>query len=349
VNAHIRAEIDGSIGRIVLDRPAALNALDLPMFRAVEEALIGWRDDRRVASVVVSGVGRAFAAGGDIRAVRDAVLRGDEAYMRALYASEYGTNAIVAEYPKPYVALVDGYCMGGGLGLAMHGSVRVVTENALLAMPETAIGFFPDVGCTHVFPRLPRRVGWYLGLTGYRMDAGDALWCGLATHHVRSADVPALAAALRAHAVPSDVLPRYAAPAPPSRLAEYADGIERCFGAASLDDAVAALEADGAEWSRDALDTLERMSPTALAVTWALFELGASMPLRACLGMEQCAALRMLRLPDFAEGVRSVVIDKDRHPSWRPASLSAVDRDAVDALVAACANAGPIAVRSGAR
>ncbi len=344
MSVHLRAEVDGPLGNLVLDRPAALNALDLAMFRGVEEALVRWRDDDRVRAVTIRGVGRAFAAGGDIRAVRDAVLRGDGAYLRALYASEYGTNAIVAEYPKPYVALVDGYCMGGGLGLAMHGPFRVVTENAVLAMPETAIGFFPDVGCTYVFPRMPRRVGWYLGLTGYRMDAADALWCGLATHYVPSQMLAPLHAALRDDPSPERVVPRFAAERPASRLAKQAASIERCFGAPSLDAALAALENDGGEWARETLAMLLRMSPTALVTTWALFARGEALSLRACLGMELRVALRMLEMPDFVEGVRSVVVDKDRNPAWRPPTPAGVDTVAVQRFVDEAAGGDPIGV-----
>jgi enoyl-CoA hydratase len=289
----------------------------------------------------IAGVGRAFAAGGDIRAVREAVLRGDDAYLRALYASEYGTNAIVAEYPKPYVALVNGYCMGGGLGLVMHGQFRIVTEKAVLAMPEMAIGFFPDVGCTHVFPRMARHVGSFLGQTGYRIDAGDAIWCGMATHYVPSRDLAALLEALRGDPSPERVISRFAVAAQPSRLAANAARIERCFGAASLDAAIDALEAERDDWARDTLETLRRMSPAALVTTWALFARGARLPLRACLGMEFRAALRMLMLPDFAEGVRSVVIDKDRHAAWRPPSIRDVDEAQVERFVDEVASGDP--------
>jgi len=342
VSAHVRAERDGPLGTIVLDRPAALNALDLDMFRAVGAAVVRWRDDERVQTVTIRGVGRAFAAGGDVRAVRDAVLRGDEPFLRALYATEYGTDAVIAEYPKPYVALIDGVCMGGGLGLAMHGSFRVVTENALLAMPETAIGFFPDVGCTHVLPRLPHRVGWYLGLTGYRMDAADALWCGLATHHVPANRLEALHDALRDDPSPERVVPRFAVEPSPSRLAADAHRIERYFGAASLDTVLAALaDADDA-WARATLNTLRQRSPTALVATWAMFEHGARMPLRACLGMELRMARTMLASPDFTEGVRAVVVDKDRNASWRPATVAEVDAAAIERIVAAAAGGDPI-------
>jgi enoyl-CoA hydratase len=338
VSEHVQARIDGQVGRIILDRPAALNALDLPMFRAVEDALVAWSYDPRVALVVIRGAGRAFSAGGDIRLVREALLRGDAEYLAALYRSEYGTDAIIDEYPKPYLALIDGYCMGGGMGLAIHGSHRVASEKAALAMPETAIGFFPDVGCTYVFPRLPRRVGWYLGLTGYRMDAADALWCGLATHHVASNDLDALEAALRERDAPVDeTLACFAQTTPPSQLSEHAAEIERCFSGPTLAGVIAALEREETPWARETLATLRRMSPTGLTATWSLFTRGAAMALRACLAMEFHAARRMLEAPDFREGVRAVVVDKDRRPAWSPPVLEEVDAAAIDAIVAECA------------
>lgn len=340
MSEHVIAEVAEPLARIVLNRPAALNALDLPMFRAVEKALVGWRSDPRVAVVVVRGSGRAFAAGGDIRAVREALLRGDETYLRHLYAAEYGTDEVIAQYPKPYAALIDGICMGGGVGLAVHGTYRIVGEHAALAMPETGIGFFPDVGCTYIFPRLPHRVGWYLGLTGYRMDAADAVWCGLATHHVPSAQFDELERAFRD--TPGELqtaLERFAIPTGVAPLAAHVDAIERCFGTATLRSAIAALEAEEGAWAADTVRTLRRMSPTALVVTWALFARGATISLHDALRMEYHAAQRMLQLPDFREGVRAVVVDKDRNPRWSPGTLEEVDVDAIERMVEACANA----------
>jgi len=297
-----------------------------------------WRDDPRVALVGIRGAGRAFSAGGDIRSVRDALLRGDAAYLAALYRSEYGTDAIIDEYSKPYLALIDGYCMGGGMGLAIHGSHRVASEKAAMAMPETGIGFFPDVGCAFVFPRLPRRVGWYLGLTGYRMDAADALWCGLATHHVSSADFDALETALRAPDASADeTLARFRRAAPHSPLSERAGEIERCFSGPTLADVIGALEREDTLWAGETLATLRRMSPTALTATWALFTRGATMTLRGCLDMEFHAARRMLEAPDFREGVRAVVVDKDRRPAWSPSTLEEVDVATIGAMVEECA------------
>lgn len=323
----LQIDDENRVRTLTLNRPEALNALDLPMFEAVERTLLAWRDEPRVRVVVVRGSGRAFAAGGDIRAVREAVLRDDVPYLAALYRSEYGTNGVIAAYPKPYVALIDGYCMGGGMGLAIHGTHRAVSEKAVLAMPETAIGFFPDVGCTYVFPRLAGRIGWFLGLTGYRMDAADALWCGLATHYVPSTAHDGVEQRLREGVPPDEALAAHAVPPPAPRLAEHAAAIARCFAGPLLSGVVAALEAEDSAWSRDTLATLRRMSPTGLAATWDLFTRGATMPLDGCLEMEFHAAQRMLRLPDFREGVRAVVVDKDRDPQWSPPRIEDLSAD----------------------
>ncbi|MDA8250273.1 MAG: enoyl-CoA hydratase/isomerase family protein, partial [Rhodospirillales bacterium] len=187
----------GRIGRLLLNRPKALNALDLPMIRALCAALAGWRDDPAVHAVVIdSASDRAFCAGGDIRAVRAHALAGEADEVERFFAEEYALNAMIAAFPKPYIALIDGICMGGGIGVSVHGQVRVATEHAVFAMPETAIGFFPDIGATYVLPRLPGALGLYLGLTGERMAGADAVHAGLATHFVPRERLPALRAAL---------------------------------------------------------------------------------------------------------------------------------------------------------
>lgn len=336
VTRNVLVSSGDGIGSIVLNRPDVLNAADGPMFARIEETLQRWHDDPAIEMVLITGAGRAFCAGGDIRTVREAVLAGDFARNDALYRHEYAVNAIIAEYPKPYVAIIDGYAMGGGLGLAAHGSHRVVSEKALLAMPETAIGFFPDVGMSYLFPRLPGGIGMYLGLTGTRVDAADALYCGLATHFVDSARLPELEARLRDRATSHDTVLADFTTSPPgaSQLAEHRAEIDRCFIAASLDEVIANLEREQTTWSQETLTTLRRHSPSALAVTFALFTAGATMSLRACLEMDRRLGRTMLRAPDFAEGVRAVVIDKDRRPAWSPSRLEDVDQESIARLVA---------------
>jgi len=316
----VRTRVSAGTGVIALDRPGALNALDLTMVRLMTEALERWRDDDGVRSVlVVSTSPKAFCAGGDIRAVRDAGLRGDDDAVTAYFSAEYALNALIAGYPKPYTALVDGYAMGGGLGISVHGSARVVTERAALAMPESAIGFFPDIGASHFLPRLPGAVGWYLGLTGERISGAAAVECGLATHYVPAADLPALQDALTGGpGDPEPVLRRFAAPAPASELAPHREAIARCFDAPDLAAVGARLAAEEADrdWARQTLGELRRASPMSLRITFDLLRAGADDTLAGCQARELELARKTAREPDFHEGVRALMVDKDRNPSW---------------------------------
>ena len=207
------ARRDGRAGRILLNRPKALNALDLDMIRALTRVLTEWHDDPHVHVIVIEGAGdRAFCAGGDIRALRDAQLNGNRPAADAFFTEEYALNRMIATYPKPYVALIDGICMGGGIGVSVHAPYRVATEHAMFAMPETAIGFFPDIGATFFLPRLPGRIGFYLGLTGARMQGADAVHAGLATQFSPRAQLAALSQALAADG--AGALAEFAAPLP---------------------------------------------------------------------------------------------------------------------------------------
>ncbi|MBV9440095.1 MAG: enoyl-CoA hydratase/isomerase family protein [Candidatus Eremiobacteraeota bacterium] len=338
---HLVVQRTGATARLVLNRPAALNAVTRAMFETIATSLLAWRDDADVRLVLVSGTGKAFSAGGDIREVRTAVLEGAVDRNEALYRAEYGGNALVSEYPKPYVALVDGICMGGGLGLAVHGSHRVVTERALIAMPETAIGFFPDVGCTYLLPRIPGALGIFAGLTGYRMTAAEAIAAGLADAFVPSQTLAALERDIIA--APGDVdrhVRQHRRTPQPASVAAHRDAIARTFGQPSVAAIVASLEREGSEWARDTLATLRRMSPSALVAAFALFRHGAQLSLREALAMELHAALAMTQRADFLEGVRAMVIDKDRRPAWRPASLEDVDVAEIERLADRAARAG---------
>ena len=335
----IRTNRHGALARLTLDRPAALNACNLGMFVTIEAQLAAWAADPQVGAIAIDGTGRAFCAGGDIRMVRETVASGDFGPLETLYTAEYRANVGISRLTKPYLALVDGICMGGGMGLAIHGSHRIVTERAVMAMPETAIGFFPDVGCTHVLPQLAGRVGWYLGLTGARLDAGDALWCGLATHFIPHDDLADYQQALYADAGAdaAAVTERFARPAPPSDLACHAHGIARCFAGPTLADVFADLALDDTPWAEQTLAVLRERSPLGLAWTWALMTHNERVVLGVALATEQRAGALLLNEPDFSEGVRSVVVDKDRQPHWQPARLEEVDITAVERAVAACA------------
>ena len=323
----------GRVGRIRLNRPRALNALDLAMIRAIAAALTEWRDDPRVHAVVIEGEGdRAFCAGGDIRAIRQMRLDGQPDGIEAFFAEEYALNLMIATYPKPYVALIDGICMGGGIGVSVHGTARVASEHALFAMPETGIGFFPDIGATYVLPRLPGFLGTYLALTGARLTGADAVHAGLATHFVPRAAMAALAADLTHHGVAA--LAVHAAPLPGFSLAPHRVLIDHAFAVASVPEILARLDAGGGDFARQTLTTLRAMSPSALVWSLRLLRDGAARTLAACLDAELRATRTVTAGHEFLEGVRAMVVDKDRKPRWQPASVAEVDREAAEAMVA---------------
>ncbi|HEV7264342.1 MAG TPA: enoyl-CoA hydratase/isomerase family protein [Falsiroseomonas sp.] len=309
------ARREGAAGTILMNRPRALNALDMAMIEGITAALRAFRDDPAVRLVVLEGAGdRAFCAGGDVRRMRDLALAGDAAAIEAFFAGEYAMNFAIAEFPKPWISLIDGVCMGGGIGVSVHGSHRVVSEHAMLAMPETAIALFPDVGTSFVLPRLPGALGSWLALTGARLKGAEAVEAGLATHFVPRAGLPALRAALLEG--DAQVVDRFAQPVSPGAVGAQRAAVDRCFGHDSLDAIRAALEAEGTDWARAQLAILARMSPTSMAVTLELLRRGAGMTLAECLAMELALTRTVTRHPDFAEGVRAVLVDKDNAPSW---------------------------------
>ena len=323
---------EGRIGRITLNRPRALNALDLDMVRAIAGVLTEWRDEPAVHAVVIEGAGgRAFCAGGDIRTVRDAALAGRFDAIETFFAEEYALNQAIASYPKPFVALVDGICMGGGIGVSAHGSARVATDAALFAMPETGIALFPDIGATYLLPRLRGELGMYMALTGARMTGADAVFAGLATHFTHREIMAALPDELARHGV--------CALAPAARpfeapIAGHMDAIDHCFGAPSVAEIIARLQAADSEWSRQTLATLRSMSPSAVLWTFEIVRAGAARTLPQCLAAELALTRRVTRHPDLMEGVRAMVVDKDRSPKWSPATIEAVDAAAIRGMFA---------------
>ena len=319
----IRIERLGPVGRIVLDRPRALNALTLDMVVAIREALESWRDAGLRAVTIESASERAFCAGGDIRQVRTHALAGEHDVSMRFFATEYAVNALLGSYPVPVVALVGGICMGGGMGLSVHGPYRVVAPGASFAMPETKIGFFPDVGGSHFLPRLPGAVGRYLGLTGARVDAADALALGIATHACTAADLARLPELIASYDGPLEVLLRSLAPSEPAELGGLAAvraEIDRVFTAPDLAGIHARLDTltDGpaSVWAKETRAALDAASPHSLAVTDRLLAVGRERSLDACLAAELEAARAMIATADFVEGVRAVLVDKDHAPRW---------------------------------
>ena len=332
-DASVLATVEGRIGRLLLNRPKALNALDLPMIDALAAALAAWRDDPAVAAVVIDSASeRAFCAGGDIRAIRNHALAGEAEAVAQFFGREYALNALIAEYPKPYIALIDGICMGGGIGVSVHGRIRVTTEHGLFAMPETAIGMFPDVGATYFLPRLAGAMGTYLGLTGQRLSGADAVHAGLATHFVLRADLPGLRAALAEQG--ADAVAAFAKPLPAFSLAPHAEAIDRCFAADTLGEIEANLRAEGSEWAQATLATMLAMSPSALCWSLAAIRRGATLSLRDALAAELRLTRHVSIHRDFAEGVRAMVVDKDRQPKWSPVTLPEVDPSDIAAMLA---------------
>jgi enoyl-CoA hydratase len=324
---------DGRVGRILLNRPRALNALDLPMIRVCADILETWRNDPHVDAVVIEGTGdRAFCAGGDIRALRDAQLAGDRTSVDRFFAEEYALNLMIATYPKPYIALIDGICMGGGIGLSVHAPYRVATEHAGFAMPETAIGFFPDIGATYLLPRLPGELGTYLGLTGLRVSGADAVHAGLATHFTSRARLPDLSSTLAHDGVAA--LAIHNEPLPAFSWAAQRTSIDHCFSAATVAEIVTRLEANGTGWADAALKALRQVSPSALHWTLRALRRGRDLTLQQALDAEFALTRTTMAHPDFAEGVRAMVVDKDRTPAWQPAAIEAVDQATIDALFA---------------
>ena len=322
---------DGRVGRILLNRPRALNALDLNMIRDCAAILERWAHDPHVDAVVIEGAGdRAFCAGGDIRALREGQLSGDRSSVDQFFHEEYALNLTIATYPKPYVALIDGICMGGGIGLSVHAPYRVATEHAVFATPETAIGFFPDIGATFLLPRLPGALGTYLGLTALRVTGADAVHAGLATHYTPRGRLPDLSAALARDGVAT--LAAFNETLPPFALADQREAIDHCFSAGSIPEIVARLQGVDADWAKEALKALCHVSPSALFWTLKALRRGRDLALRDALDAEFALTRTTMAHPDYVEGVRAMVVDKDRKPNWQPASIDAVDPKTIDAL-----------------
>src|SRR5579883_396098 len=327
----------GAAGFITLNRPKALNALNLGMVRTIAAALDQFEKDDGVARVVISGAGgRAFCAGGDIRLLYEQGRAGDHASQLAFWREEYILNRRIKRYRKPYVALLDGVVMGGGVGLSVHGSLVVASERYTFAMPEVGIGFFPDVGATYVLPRLPRRIGRYFALTGERAGAGDALALGLADAFVESRRLAELAGALEGAAPTEEILARFKQPAPASPLAAETALIERCFAGETIPACLAALEAaaNDAALAKAALAAMLAKSPTSQAIALRQMQIGATLSFEEAMGVEFRIVSRICRGVDFYEGVRAVIVDKDNRQQWRPASAAEVKQQDIDAYFA---------------
>jgi len=319
-----------ALGLITLNRPKALNALTRDMCLAMKAQLLEWARDDGVKTVAIRGTGeRAFCAGGDIRTLYEAGKAGAPEALN-FYRDEYRLNAAIKHFLKPYIALLHGIVMGGGVGVSVHGSHRVASDTVTFAMPETGIGLFPDVGGSYFLPRCPGALGMYLALTGARLNMADALYTGVATHFVPASETEALIASLEAGNQPDLALRSFSDGPSRSHLADIRDAIDRTFAEDSLDGILAALEGDGGKWATKTLSILRGKSPTSLKITFRQMREGARLSFDDCMRMEFRMVSRVMAGHDFYEGVRAAIIDKDNAPRWEPAALPDVSRAEVD-------------------
>lgn len=332
----IITRIEAGVGRITLNRPKAIHALNRSMCETMTAALLEWRDDAAVTSVLIDHAGeRGFCAGGDIRMIADSGA-GDGVDAKAFFLAEYRLNALMFRYPKPITAIVDGIVMGGGVGISEPADVRIATERTTYAMPETGIGLYPEVGGGWFLPRLPGQTGVWIGLTGARLKAADTVALGIHTHFAPSDGVEALKADLLADPTdPTAVAVRHAKDAGPAPLAAHREAIDRLFAFDTVEDIFAALEADGSDWALAQLATLKTKSPTSLKVTLRHIREGAqAASFSDNMAVEYAVSGRIGATHDFQEGVRAVIVDKDNAPKWSPADLSGVTDATLDALFA---------------
>jgi enoyl-CoA hydratase len=312
----------GHLGIVTLNRPKAVNALNAGMVKAMLSQLTDWADDDAVATVLVRGAGdRGLCAGGDIVAIYKDMLHGGTETAE-FWADEYRLNALISHYPKPYVAFMDGLVLGGGVGVSAHGSVRIVTERTRTGMPETTIGFVPDVGGTLLLSRSPGEAGTHAALTGAHLSGADALFLGLADHFVPSASLPALAEALESSTAEAAV-ERFVQAAPESALAAQREWIDAAYARDDAEEIVRSLRDLGDE-AAAAADTIEAKSPTSVKVTLESLRRVRGLSLEEALDQEYRVGLRCLAGPDFREGIRAQVVDKDRNPQWKPPTLAEV-------------------------
>jgi enoyl-CoA hydratase len=335
----ITARIEGSLGRITLNRPKALNALTEEMCVGVTDALLAWRDDDAVKAVLVDGAGdRAFCAGGDVIMLHDSG-KAKDGRAEGFWRTEYALNELIHTYPKPYIALIDGIVMGGGVGLSVHGKHRVAGDTTLFAMPETGIGYFPDVGGTYFLPRLGQAVGNWLGLTGARLGPAQSVDLGVATHFVPTDEHPHLIEMLQNSGDSGmdveDIMNRHHNSAPTGDI--IPDAVD-AFDKDNVADILTTLDADGSDWALQQAKLLRRKSPMAMATTLEAMRRGTALDFRAAMTQELDLSLNFLTIQDFYEGIRAQLIDKDRNPGWSHDGVGSVTTDQIDRMFRPVAN-----------
>jgi enoyl-CoA hydratase len=324
----------GAAGIVTLNRPKALNAITDDMVRRLALKLTAWKTDEAVTRVVIRANGdRAFCAGGDLRGV---TVRGQEKESLEFFRDEYLLNAGIKSYPKPYIALIDGMVMGGGVGVSVHGSHRVAGDKFQFAMPEVGIGFFPDVGGTWMLPRLKGKIGTFCALTGERLKTADGIFAGVCTHHVSSARFPDLTEALCGNIPVDAVLAAFAEPTPRGEIEARSGLIERLFASNRIEDILAAIDreavsgSEDAEWAAKTAALIRTKSPTSLRIAIEQMKRGAEWSFEECMRAEYRIVSRVVYEHDFFEGVRAAIVDKDNTPRWNPPSLADIKTETIE-------------------
>jgi enoyl-CoA hydratase/carnithine racemase len=335
--AQLLAEVRNHVGHLILNRPAALNVLSLSMVREMQTQLQRWAEDPDINAVVVRGAGeKAFCAGGDIRALHEAYRSGNPEWLQ-FFTEEYALDLYIHQYSKPYVALLDGYVMGGGMGISQGGALRIVTERTRMAMPEVVIGFFPDAGGSYFLSRLPGALGIYLGVTGRQIGAADAIHCGLADYMLPSTRMTEFIGRLDDLAWDGDPLARIKTltasmqetPTPPELpLVGLRDAVDRHFSVPTVTAIQSSLSSETdsrlAGWAQDTLKSMARSSPLAMCTTLEALRRARDLPVEACLHMELGMVEKWMVRGDIMEGIRALIIDKDNQPRWNPPALNEV-------------------------
>jgi enoyl-CoA hydratase/carnithine racemase len=328
-------EKKGCWGILTLNRPHVLNALSVPMMEGLAAITQAWTTDEHIKAVIIQGAGpRAFCAGGDLRGVYQAQARQDFAFLEHLFRTEYTFTVRLHEFPKPYIAVLHGFCMGGGLGAAVHGSYRLICPDAVIAMPEVGIGYFPDVGAAWFLNQAPGMIGLYLGLTGQHIHANDAVYAGIATHFVMPENVQPLYEALMTlpqpdHQQIANILEQYHQPCSLSFLEKHQEDIDHLFQWDSLDAIMERLRASHSTFAQQTLATLLRRSPLSLHITFRLMKQARTQSFRELMNTEFMLSQKLVREHDFHEGIRAAIIDKDHQPHWQPYSLTEIDENFV--------------------
>lgn len=329
---------------LILNRPRQLNALSPEMVSRLLELFVAYEEDCHVKLVIVKGKGRAFCAGGDVAAVVRRISEGNWKLGAKYFSTEFILNYVMATYSKPQVSILDGIVMGGGAGASIHGRFRVATENSVFAMPETALGLFPDIGASYFLSRLPGFFGEYLGLTGARLDGAEMLACGLATHFVPSARLPSLEEALckvdsSDPAIISEIIAKHSQQPYLKDKSAYhrLDIVDRCFSRRTIEEIISALEAEAAnrvdDWISTTIESLNKASPTSLKISLRSIREGRLQGVGQCLVREYrmvCHVMRGRVSRDFFEGCRAILFDKDKKPKWEPSKLEQISDDMVD-------------------